>query len=317
MGGIDGRSAIGPRSPPGREQGEGRTTLAAEALGLAGRSRSRPGLPDVAIFVRLESTMEPGIVLLTIGVYGLAGYLWWHEQTPNYLIALVAGHCGSLLSPLWQSLYGFVYNQQFPPLYTLFGNPLPRPIFIGAWTIMLPPLLIFFLFRHRWWFTGYTTGLLTFVLFVLYHLLVESVGVRAGWWCYTGRSALPIDVPLMPLAPPPVSPSCSAPVLPFGMPVAYLSALMNGLVSLGLLSVLLLTHRYAWTSLIWILPPIPLLLSLFVNGLLGAPLYAALLLRAQSWAGAIGMLGTLGLLVWGAHIVAGSLSQPNNWRQVI
>ena len=260
--------------------------------------------------------MERGVILLTLGAYGLAAYLWWRERSPTYLIALVAGHMVSLLSPLWQSLYGFVYDEGGPAVYMLFGHPLPRAVFLAAWTTMLPPLVIFFLFRRRWWFAGYTTGLLTFLLFVLYHLLVELLGLRAGWWCYTGQSALPFGLPLAP-APPPGNSACGASPLPFGLPIALLAALMNGLVSLGLLSALLLTHRYAWFSLICILLPMPLLLSLFVHGLLGAPLYAALLLGAQSWAGAIGLLGTLGLLTWGAHIVAGSLNQQRNWRQIV
>lgn len=259
--------------------------------------------------------MERGIILLTVGAYGLAIYLWWRERSPNYLIAIIAGHLVSLPSPLWQALYGFMYNVRSPVLYTLLGHPLPRTIFLAAWTIMLPPLAIFFLFRHRWWFAGYTAGLLTFLLFVFYHLLVEMSGLRAGWWCYTGQSALPFGLPLLPAAP--VSFVCSTSPLPLGLPITLLSALMNGLVSLGLLSALLLTHRYAWTSLLVILLPMPLLLSLFVHGLLGAPLYAALLLGAQSWAGVIGLLGTLGLLTWGAHIVAGSLNRQRDWRQVV
>lgn len=257
--------------------------------------------------------MQLGIILLTAGAYGLALFLWWREHSLNYLVALLAGHIGSLLSPLWQSLYGFRYSDQFDPLYMLFGHPLPRIVFIGAWTMLLPPLLIFFLFRHRWWFSGYIPCIMTFVLFVLYHLLVELLGVRRGWWCYTGQPQLPFGLPLLP-APEAGAALCAASTLPFGVPVTFLSALMNGLVSLGLLSTLLLTHRYAWTSLLLLLLPMPLLLSLFVHGLLGAPLYAALLLGAQSWAGAIGLAGTLGLLIWGAHIVAGSLNQQLSAR---
>jgi hypothetical protein len=260
--------------------------------------------------------MESGIILLTLGAYGLAFYLWWREHSPNYVVAILAGHLGSLLSPLWQALYGFSYSEQFTPLYTLLGHPLPRIIFVAAWTIMLPPLVIFYLFRHRWWFSGYITCIMTFVLFVLYHLLIELLGIRGGWWCYTGHSTLPFGLPLLPQSPAGEA-VCAAPVLPFGMPVTFLAALMNGLVSLGLLSVLLLTHRYAWTSLVLILLPMPLLLNLFIQGLLGAPLYTALLLGAQSWAGAIGLLGTLGLLIWGAHIVAGSLNQQLSARQTV
>jgi len=260
--------------------------------------------------------MQLGINLLTIGVYGLAIYLWWREHSPNYVIALIAGNLISLLSPLWQSLYGFSYDSRLPAMFTLLGHPLPRTIFLAAWTIMLPPLAIYYLFRHRWWLSGYTTGLLTFALFIVYFLVVEMSGVRAGWWCYNGQTTLPFGLlgSLQSAAPT----TCYGPSLSFGLPMTLLAALMNGLVALGLLSALLLTHRYAWTSLVFILLPIPLLLSLFVHGLLGAPLYAALLLQAQaSWAGALGLVGTLGLLAWGAHIIAASLSQQRDWRQTI
>jgi hypothetical protein len=238
--------------------------------------------------------MELGVFLFTLGAYGLAGWLWWREETPNYLVALVAGHLGSLPSPLWQLLYQFSYDPNWAPLFTLFERPLPFVIFMAAWTMMLPPLVVFFLYKHRWWFPGYAPGILTFVLFVIYHLIIENIGLRGGWWIYRGADTLPL-----------------------GLRVTFLSALMSGLISLGLLSLLILTRRYAWVSLLVILLPMPLVLSLFVHGLLGAPLYTALLLRAQSWAGAIGMLGTLGLLLWGAHIVAGSIEGQKMGKQFV
>ena len=106
-------------------------------------------------------------------------------------------------------------------------------------------------------------------------------------------------------------------LLPLGVPQLLLSAIMNGLVGLATLAAILLTRRYSLTSLLWIVMPIPLALSLLVHGLLGAPLYTALILQAQSWAGAIGLLGTLGLLLSGAHIIAGSLGRPAEWRQTV
>src|SRR4029079_10122390 len=159
--------------------------------------------------------MQLGVILLTFGAYGLAGYLWWREHSPNYLIALVAGNLVSLLSPLWQSLYGFSYDNRLPAFYTLLGHPLPREVFLAAWTIMLPPLVIFYLFRHRWWLSSYTTGLLTFALFVIYHLVIETSGVRAGWWCYSGQTSLPFG--LLQTAPPIVDGSCYGQLLSFGL----------------------------------------------------------------------------------------------------
>jgi hypothetical protein len=260
--------------------------------------------------------MELGVILLTICLYALAAYLWWRDYAPNYLVALLAGQIGSIATPLWQALYGFRYNQHFTVLFrTRFGDGLPvlarfgldapiqalaslqeyvlpRPVFLAAWATILPAMAIFYLYRHRWWFPGYLTSLLTYVLFVLYHLLIEIVGVRQGWWSYIGTSGLPL-----------------------GVPETVLAALMNGLVTLGLLAGLILTRHYALSSLLMILLPMPLLLNLFIYGVLGAPLYLVRLLQAQSWAGAIGLLGTVGLVVWGAHIVAISLARPRDRRQ--
>ena len=250
--------------------------------------------------------MVVGIILLTMCAYAGAIFLWMRERTPSYLVALLGGQLAALLSPLWQALYGFTYDASLPamfgvgaagrfaslaraPVYTL-----PWAVFLGGWLTVLPAISVFYLFRHRWWFPSYLTSLLTFLLFVLFHLLIETIGVRLGWLRYAG------DTPL-----------------PLGIPQPMLSALMNGLISLFMLAALLLTRRYSLSSLLMIVLPIPFALSLLVNGLLGAPLYTVLLLDAQSWAGAIGLIGTLGLLASGAHIVAGSLERPREWQQTI
>jgi len=249
--------------------------------------------------------MEVGVIFASIIAYALAIYLWWRERTPNYFVALLGSHLAVLLSPFWQALYVFSYSESFPIVFRMGSGgglqalarlqsyALPRPVFLSAWALMLAPLVIFYLYRHRWWFPGYLTSLLTFILFVLYHLLVETIGLRQGWWRYNGGA------------------------LPLGLSQPLLAALMNGLVSLAALAALLLTRRYSLSSLLAILLPIPLALCLLVHGLLGAPLYTALLLRAQSWAGAIGLIGTLGLVASGVHIVASSLEQPREWRQTI
>ncbi len=80
--------------------------------------------------------MEFGVILLTLGAYGLAIYLCWRERSANYLVALIAGNLLALLSPIWQSLYGFSYTNGLPTMYMLLGRPLPRTIFLAAWTIM-------------------------------------------------------------------------------------------------------------------------------------------------------------------------------------
>lgn len=250
--------------------------------------------------------MEVGVVLLTVFVYGLAIFLWVREGSPNYVVALLGGHLATLLSPFWQALYGFSYDPTMAAIYRLSIDErlqsltrlqeyaLPRPVFLGGWLNILPALLVFYLYRHRWWFPGYVTNVLTFTLFVVYYMLVEVIVQRQGWLLYHNSVLLPLGVPQL-----------------------LLSAIMNGLVGLGTLAAILLTRRYSLASLLWIVMPIPFALSLLVHGLLGAPLYTALILQAQSWAGAIGLLGTLGLLLSGAHIIAGSLGRPAEWRQTV
>ncbi|MEN9934860.1 MAG: hypothetical protein RLZZ387_1439 [Chloroflexota bacterium] len=241
--------------------------------------------------------MELGVVLFTVGAYGLALYVGWQTRAANFVVALLGGHLAVLASPLWQMLYGFSYDPALSTMYTWVrsddvSHSLPWPVFIGGWIMILPAVVIFYLYRRRWWFSGYLTGLLTLGLFVLYHLLVETLGIRAGWWRYAADTSLPL-----------------------GVSTVMLAALMNGLLSLGMLTALVLTRHYAPGSLLLFLLPVPLALVLLIHGLLGAPLYTVLLLRAQSWAGVIGMIGTLGLLAWGAHIVASGLAQQRDVGQ--
>ncbi len=241
--------------------------------------------------------MQPLLILLTLAAYAGAGFLWYRERTPNYLVALLAGQLGALLSPFWQWLYQFGYSGDFQPaLYSALGQNLPRIVVFGAWVAVLPPLVVFWLYRHRWWFPNYGTGLLTYALFVIYFLLIESMGTTYGWWAYANED-----------------------VLSFQLPVALLSALMNGLVALGMVSVLIVTRRYAWASLLTLLLPMPLVLSFFVNGILGAPLYTVLVLQdrftIQNWVAGIGLLGTLGLVLSGAHTVASAIDGQRQRRR--
>jgi hypothetical protein len=240
--------------------------------------------------------MEIGVVLFTIGVYGLALYLGWQERTAGYLVGLLGGHLAALASPLWQALYGFSYDAALAPLFVWqrgeAAHALPTTAFIASWAIAFPALVIFYFYRRRLWFSSYLTGLLTLALFVMYHLLAETIGLRAGWWYYV-----------------------EPPDLPFGFSAVTLAAVMNALLSLGILAALILTRHYAPASLLAFLLPVPLALALLVHGLLGAPLYTVLLLRAQSWAGVIGMAGTLGLLAWCAHIIASGIAQQRDLQR--
>lgn len=218
--------------------------------------------------------------------YGLAAYLWWRDQTPIYFVALLSGHLSALASPLWQLLYNFSYSPSLATVQAIFDQTLPLSLIIAAaWFYPLPALLVIFLYFTRWWFPGYLTGLLTYLVFLLYHLLIEALGLRSSIWSYTIGQ------------------------LPFGMPAFLLSAIMSGLTSFGLLYVLLITYRYALGSLAIAVLPATLLISLGVHGLLGAPLWVTLLLRGESWMIGLGTLSALALLAWAVHIVTSGLQK--------
>jgi hypothetical protein len=227
--------------------------------------------------------------LLLIVCYGLAAYLGFMQRTPIYLFAIVAGHIGALASPLWSALYGIRYSLDLSTVRTLLDQAIPATVLIGAgWFYALPALVVFYLFSTRWWFPGALTGLLTYAVFLLYHLFVETLGLRTQLWVYSG-SELPLNF--------------SAPLL---------AALMSGLVSYGLLYVLLAVHRGTWVSMALAILPATLLLSLLVHGLLGAPLWIALLLDGAAWAVLAGFLSALVLLAWAVQIVTGGISRLAN-----
>lgn len=224
--------------------------------------------------------------LLLIVCYGLGGYLAWAQRTPLYLFTLLAGHLGALASPLWRVLYGVSYNLDFPTVQTLLGQPVPLPVLLGAgWYYTLPPLVVFFLYSTRWWFPGALTGVLTYLIFLLYHMLIETLGLRARVWEYAGIE------------------------LPLGFSTPLLAAIMAGLISYGVLYAILAVHRFAWPSMLIAILPSVLAVSLLVHGLLGAPLWLALLLEGEAWAIAAGLVTTVGLLLWAGQIITGGISR--------
>ncbi len=173
-----------------------------------------------------------------------------------------------------------MYDERLPVAFSFVDRSLPWVILLGAWLITLPPLVILFLIRQRLWFSGYLTSVMTFALFVLFYVLLETIGVGARLWLYGDRAMLPLDIPM-----------------------TLFAGLSHGLVAFGVLAILIFTRHYSLMSQLIFLLPAPLIMSVVVHGMLGAPLYTILLLNAQSWAGIIGMAGSLGLLAAGAIYV--------------
>lgn len=224
-------------------------------------------------------------ILLTICCYGVALYLGWRERTWHYLVMIGAGHLAALLDPLWQRLYGVEFAQSLALLQTPLGRVPLAVLISSAWFYTLPAMVVLYLYRHRWWFGTYTAALLTYGVFLLYHLLMQSLGTRRELWRFVRSEPLP-----------------------FNLTPALLSAVLAALVSLLLLYMLLATHRYGLVSMVLVVLPSALLISLLVHGILGAPLWVSMLLNAQRWALSLGAVGTLALVAWAIHISASGIT---------
>lgn len=231
--------------------------------------------------------MEVAVVLLTVLCYGLTIFLWWERRTPIFLFALLSGHIGALASPLWGLLYQSSYRANLAVLLSILDLPLPAVIFVAsAWFYTLPGLLVFYLHSNRWWTPGYVVGLVTWGIFIFYHTIIESLGLRTGTWSYAQVGALP-----------------------FGLSHALVSTLMAALISLLHLYGLLLIRRFSWPSMLLVLLPATLLASLFVRGVLGAPFWVVLIFSSGDWIVQVGVVCTLTLIIWAVHIVVHGLSR--------
>lgn len=234
--------------------------------------------------------MEAAVSLVTIVCYGGAFYLWWQTRTPLVVMMLLAGHLGSLVSPLWSLLYRESYSPDLTVQYSLVGYKLLRPIVVAsAWYYTIPAVVVFSLSQGGWWRATYLNVLMLFGGCLLYHAALEQLGLLLNIWDY--HHAVP---------------------LPFGLTNWVLSSLMAAIISLVLIYVLFFVHRYVrhpWYSMAMIVLPAPLLTNVVVRGLLGGPIWITALFGAQGWAATMGVLLALALLVWAIHIIAGGMAR--------
>jgi hypothetical protein len=229
--------------------------------------------------------MSTSVVLITVVCYALALFLLWRERSFRYLLMLLAGHALMLLLPLWQRVYQ-VTPMDGPGLELLGRFPIPWSILIGGGPLVaLPPLLFYYGLRHRWWSRHYLAIWLAYAAFVMYFLFVEAVLVRNGAILFA--SALQIA--------------------DTAVPAEIVQALLLGGVSLGMAYTLVSTRHYSLRIAV-----VPLLLSgvaaaLLFLGVFASPLWVAGLLDQEGLIVAGGALVSLGLVLWGVHLLASGL----------
>ncbi len=231
--------------------------------------------------------MEFLALLVALACFGLAGWMWRREGTPLYLLLLLAGQLGMVVIPLWNLLYNNPYRTDLAVFAEPFGMPLYTiQAFAASWHYTLPVLVVYYLYHARWWQMNYVIAVIVYAGFLLYHSLLEAAGLAFGIWEYTRDTALPI-----------------------GISPALLFSLMAALISLALTYVVFMVRRYSWQSLLVFALPAPLLLSILVRGVIGAPFWMVQALNLADWAQVIGSTSTVILTLVGVHIFADALGK--------
>lgn len=229
--------------------------------------------------------MSALLILITIIAYGLAVFLLWHERSLRYPLVLLAGHLAMLLVPLWQRLYG-ITPITGSSLSLLGRFALPWSVLIGGGPLLaLPALLFYYGMRHGWWPRHYAAVWTGYGAFVVYFLLIEVLLERSGTILFSdalvvGRTPIPANV---------------------------VQAVLLAGVSLGMLYTLVSTRHYALQVAL-----LPLLLSGMVSALLflgifASPLWVSALLGQEGVFVTGGAVVSLGLVLWGVHLLAQGL----------
>jgi len=229
--------------------------------------------------------MPASLLIITILVYILASALLYRERSLRYLLLLAAGHLATLLTPLWQRIYGV--SPVSGGSLSLFGRfDVPWAIIIGGGPLLaLPPFVFYFGLRHRWWPRHYVAICLGYAVFVMYFLVLEALLQRNGAFLLSDALVV-IDTPI---------------------PPQLVQAMLLGGVSLGMLYTLVSTRHYALEVAI-----LPLLVSGIVSALLflgifASPLWVSHLLGQPNVIVTAGAAVSLMLVLWGVHLLASGL----------
>ncbi|HEY1014378.1 MAG TPA: hypothetical protein VGE07_16815 [Herpetosiphonaceae bacterium] len=230
------------------------------------------------------------IILVTVGLYAGALFLWVRAQSYRYTVALVAGHLLVAMDPLWQWLYRYSYVDQGPS--QIFGRGVPLFAVLGvSWAYALPALAFFYAQGQSWWPRSYWSGVGAFLGMLVYHVLLQGVAKQTALWRF--------DLPIM---------------LSWGLPSWLVVALLGALVSLVTASVLSATRHYAGFVFIPTLAAGIVVAPILVYGILGAPFWLPLLLDESPALLSLGALVTLALSIWVVHLACAGLQAPAERR---
>lgn len=225
------------------------------------------------------------VAFVTVLIYVGALALLWRERSLRYLLMLFAGHLAMLLTPLWQRVYQITPRSGAG--FTLLGRfEIPWALLLGGGALLaLPPLIFYYGLRHRWWPRHYAAVWLGYALFVIYFLLIQGILER-------GNSGLFSDTLL---------------VRDTVLPANVAQAVLLAGVSLGMLYTLVSTRHYALQVAVAPLLLCGVVAALLFLGIFASPMWVSALLGQSGILVTAGGFVSLGLVLWGVHLLAGGL----------
>lgn len=238
--------------------------------------------------------MSPLLVVGSVLIYAVAIILLWRERSLRYVLMLLAGHLALLLLPLWQLLYQ-VMPTPAAGLNLLNRYTIPWSVLLGGGpALALPSIIFYYGLRHRWWPRHYAIIWLYYALCVIYFLVLETFLERSGAFLFS--STLIVGNRLI--------------------RAELIQAVLLGGVSLGMSYAVISTRHYALQVAL-----VPLLLggivaALLFLGIFASPLWVAGLLQQGGLIVTVGALVSLGLVLWGVHLLASGLHAGRRQRFV-
>jgi hypothetical protein len=226
--------------------------------------------------------MSAPLVLVTILIYAVAGYLLWRERSFRYLLLLLAGHLAMLLTPLWQWLFAIQ-----PPLgegLSLLGRfEIPWSVIVGGGPLLaLPPLIFYYGVRHRWWPRHYVAVWTAYLVLIIYFLLVEGVLERSGAVFFGDGLSVANTI----------------------IPSQLIQALLLAGVSLGMLYTVVSTRHFGLEIAAGLLLVSGIASALLFIGIFASPLWVGRFLGQNELLSAGGAIVSLMLVLWGVHLLA-------------
>lgn len=249
--------------------------------------------------------MVPALTVLVIAAYAVAAFLLYRDRSLRPLLLLISGSLATLIQPLLVRLFG--NDLDVPGNVLRFGTNYSVPVwtFLGGGVLLaVPPLVVAYGLRHRWWGRHYAANWSFFVAFVLFFLVIDALDLRSKTELF------------------------ARPEVPDGrlLQSMFHIVLLSG-VSFGMLYSFVATRHYALRVAI-----VPLLLSgvgatLLFNGILASPFWVARFLSRTSTLRALpipsrlvvgSVFIALLLILWSIHLLASGLHagrrQQLQWR---